>query len=707
LTEFRQRCGKSDDNRQAPKNRAAIFRRDKPEKDQEIGLRPIRRRDLHNGDHLVAISQKGRLLSLEVPSLGTDILLPTGLVGHESLSSLFSIDLELISDKPGQVVLSKLLGQTATVSIELADRSQRYLNGVISLCMQTGRDVGGDARFTRYKAQLVPWLWLLNRTADCRIFQDMTAPEILQKVFSDLGFRDFRLALTQGYTKRDYCAQYRESDFNFVSRLMEQEGIFYFFEHQKGKHTLVLGDSSQAHQPCPKQNQARYVPEGGIGDKEDTVAAWHEQQELRAGKYTLRDHHFEMPGKTLEASTPTTVKVAGNDKLEIYDYPGEYAERFNKPEQRLGSVEPEGRKIVKVRMEEEETPHVVVNGSSDCRSFAAGTKFNLQSPPPGVTAGPFVLISVQHTATQKGDFLSGQNAVASYSNRFSCLPLAVPYRPRRLAKKPVMQGPQTAVVVGRNGEEIDCDKYGRVKVQFFWDRQGKKDENSSCFVRVATPWAGKQWGMIQIPRIGQEVIVSFLEGDPDQPIITGSVYNSENMPPYPLPSQNTRSGVKTRSTKGGGADNCNELRFEDKMGQEEVLLHAERNLTTEVEKDESRTVGNNRTTSITGDDKLNVQGSRTSQISLADKVSAMSVEMDAQTTLTCSADGTVTIQCGASQITMTPASITIQSATIQLSAPMVTADGVLMADGAVMGETVVATTSIESPMYSPGVGNLL
>lgn len=551
-------------------------------------------------------TQEGRLITIEISSLDENVLLPVGFVGHEGISTLFSLNLDLVSQKPQQVDIGQMLGQNVTITLRLRDGKQRFFNGFINRFSLTGRDSGGVERFTHYEAQIVPRFWFLTRIRDCRIFQDKTVPEIIKKVLQERGVKDFRDALTRNYTKWDYCSQYRETDFHFLSRIMEEEGIFYFFEHARGKHTLVLADSQQAHKPCPNQSKATFDPVGGTGDREDTINAWHVEQELRSGKYTLRDYHFEMPGKTLEVNEKAAEVFGGNDQLEIYDFPGGYAKKFNKPGERLSQVETEGETIVKLRMEEEEEAQLINRGSSNCRSFAAGTRFNLVSPPVGISSGPYVLTSVYHTATQDSGFVSGAGGSDdTYSNSFSCILRKFPFRPQQLTPKPIIQGPQTAEVVGPAGEEIFVDRFGRVKVQFHWDREGKNDADSSCWVRVGQFWAGKRWGAFFWPRIGQEVIVDFLEGDPDQPIVVGSVYNARQMPPYLGDGPDSKhkndpkvSGVKSCSTQGG--DGFNEIRFDDNKGKEQVFIHAEHQMDVRVKASQRVSVG--------GSDNLSVGG---------------------------------------------------------------------------------------------------
>lgn len=527
-------------------------------------------------------TQDNRLISLDTP-LGKDALLLQGFAGHEGISRLFHFNLDLASEKPS-LSFEAIVGQKVTITLNLA-KGKRYFNGYVSRFAQSGR----DERFTYYHAEVVPWLWFLTRTADCRIFQKKTVPDIIKEIFSDLGVTDFKTQLGS-HEPREYCVQYRETDFNFVSRLMEQYGIFYFFEHGQGKHTLVLADASGAHAECPGQAKASYKHSGGALLKEDVITNWQMEQELRPGKYALSDYNFETPSTSLLANTASTVNVGGNSKFEIFDYPGEYLKKG------------EGDKLAKLRMEEEEASHLVVNGSSTCRAFSAGYSFTLAEHYRGDMNKAYVLTSVQHLGRESYESDGG----SSYSNHFTCMPKTVSYRPARVTPKPVIQGVQTAVVVGPKGEEIHVDPYGRVRAQFHWDRLGKKDESSSCWIRVAQNWAGKGWGALFIPRIGQEVIVSFLEGDPDQPLITGCVYNAEQVVPYDLKKHATRSTIKSDSSKGHGG--FNELRFEDKKGGEQIFLHAQYDMDTRVKNDSREWIGKDRHLIIKGKQKEAIDG---------------------------------------------------------------------------------------------------
>ena len=437
--------------------------------------------------------------------------------------------------------------------------------------------------------------------AHCRLpyFPEYDHPRHYQAGFPEPGISDFKNSLTGSYDPREYCVQYRETDFNFVSRLMEQYGIFYFFEHEDGKHTMVLADSASAHQSCPNQSSVNCNQSSGDLDSEDVITTWHMEQELRTGKYSLTDYNFETPSTSLMANEPTVVEVGGNTKFEIYDYPGVHLNQSA------------GGSVAKIRMQEEEASHVVATGTSVCRAFTSGYKFDLKEHYRDDVNASYVLTEVQHVATTSSSYDHTEAGGGErYSNHFTCIPASVPFRPARVTPKPFVQGPQTALVVGKSGEEIWVDKYGRIKVQFYWDRQGKKDENSSCWIRVSQPWGGKGWGAMWIPRMGQEVIVSFEEGDPDRPLITGRVYNADQTVPYTLPDHQTVSTFMSRSSKGGGGGNYNEIRFEDKTGNEQIFINAERDMDQRVEVDSREFVGSNR--------HLNVGANQTENIG-ADK----------------------------------------------------------------------------------------
>jgi len=545
------------------------------------------------------LKQEARLLELTTP-LGPDVLVINGFSGSEALSGLFRFRLDLLATAKNSITAKQLLKQPVTVSILSEDNKVRYFHGIVNRLSAGGR----EERFQHFHAEVVPWLWLLSQRSDCRIFQNKSVPEILKAVFDGAGFKDYKDNTKGDHIPLDCCTQYRETDFNFVSRLMEQDGIFYFFEHDKDKHTLIFADDSSVFSNVPSPNETLYEAEGGIGEREDVITHWTGEEEIRPGKYTLRDHNFQLPSKDLEVSL-------GDGNLEMYDYPGEYAQRFNAPDSRLGQVQSEGEKLDRIRLEEEELPGRVFEGSSSCRQFVSGHKFKLKKH--FQSDGEYVLTSLSYSVGQNPDYISGR-ASAPYQNSFVCVKSDAKIRPRRLTPKPLVSGPQTAVVTVKSGEESFLDKYGRVHVQFFWDRLGKKDENSSCWIRVSQPWAGASWGAHFWPRIGHEVVVQFLEGDPDRPLVTGSVYNADNMPPYKLPDNYTRSGVITRSSKNGASKNFNEIRLEDKKGNEQVFMNAEKDMDVRVENDSREYVGNDLSLIVKANQKEKVEGDQSSNV---------------------------------------------------------------------------------------------
>jgi len=534
-------------------------------------------------------TQENRLIAIDTP-LGEDVLLLREFTGHEGISRLFSFNLDLLSQQKS-ISFKDIVGQRVSIRISLGDTGDRFFNGFVSRFAQSGT----DPKFTHFQMEVVPWFWFLTRIADCRIFQNQSVPEIIQNVFQGRGFHDFRDSLQGTYEPREYCVQYRETDFNFVSRLMEQYGIFYYFEHTKDKHTLVLSDSSPTLENCPIQSDVRYTHSSGGLDSEDVITAWQIEQELRTGRYSLNDYNFETPAVDLLSTETTVYAVGENTKFEIYDYPGDYL------------TSSDGLDLAKLRMQEEEAGHMVASGSGVCRTLASGYIFNLEDHDRADLNTKYLLTEVQHVASV-GESYGHEGGGAHYSNHFTCIQSAVPFRPARVTPKPLVQGPQTALVVGPSGEEIYVDKFGRVKVQFYWDRKGDKDANSSCWIRVSQPWAGKGWGAMWIPRVGQEVIVSFLEGDPDRPIITGRVYNAVQTVPYTLPDNGTVSTFQSRSTKGGQAFNYNEIRFQDKKGSEQLFINAEKDMDVNVENDSREKVGRDRSLIVKQDQKESVGG---------------------------------------------------------------------------------------------------
>jgi type VI secretion system secreted protein VgrG len=556
---------------------------------------------------MVSYLQADRSMTVTTP-LGPDQLLLIGFSGHEAISQPFEFRLDLLAENTTHVPFELLLGQRVSIQLRVEHGTFRHFSGVCSRFSQGAR----DATFTHYSMEMVPQLWFLTKVAQSRIFQQKTVPEILAAV---LGSLDVVFEIQGEFASRDYCVQYRETDFNFASRLMEEEGIFYFFRHGPNGHTMVVANTPQSFPDIPADPRVTFEASYDEVIGENMILSWEKTQELRSGRYTLWDHSFEVPHKHLEAEAKIQDSVAvgnvrhklnigHNDRLELYDYPGEYAQRFDGVDpgggERAGDVAKifnDNKRTVGIRMQEEAAAGLQVQGTATCRRFLAGHRIVLENH--FNANGRYILTGVRHEARHDYQYRSSSETPEFlYRNSFVCIPADLPYRPQRKTAKPVVQGTQTAVVVGPSGEEIFTDKYGRVKVQFHWDRQGKNDANSSCWVRVGTPWAGKNWGMIHIPRIGQEVIVDFQEGDPDQPIIIGSVYNADMMPPYALPDNKTQSGVKSRSSLRGSTENFNELRFEDKKGSEDVYFHAEKDFHRVVEHDDDLKVGHDQTISV-------------------------------------------------------------------------------------------------------------
>jgi type VI secretion system secreted protein VgrG len=537
-------------------------------------------------------TQDGRWMAISTPA-GKDVLLLHTFSGSEAVSEPFTFHLGMFSTQTS-IAFDSLVGKNVTVRLSLAGSKDRYLNGYLRRFAEGPRS--GD--LTEYFAELVPWTWFLTYQANCRVFQGKTVQAIVEEVFSQYQVKKCEFRLYGTYAEREYCVQYRETDFQFVSRLLEEEGIFYFFEHKDGEHTMVLTDSGMAYKPCPLREHIKFdtLTEG----TQEVVKEWVAAEQICPGKYTLTDYNFQTPSTNLRSS------LAGTSPYEIYDYPGGYGKLAD------------GERLTKIRLEEMEAPRKTVQGAGNCMAMTAGFQFTLHDHFRADQNRAFLLTRVEH---QAGDtsYRSDQGGF-DYRNRFWCIPSDITFRPPRVTPEPEIRGSQTAVVVGKADEDVWIDKYGRVKVQFHWDRLGKKNESSSCWVRVAQDWAGKRWGALFLPRIGQEVLVSFLEGDPDQPIITGCVYNGEQMPPVDLEAVKTQSLIRTNTFKGGG---FNEFRFDDAKGKEQIFFHAERNYDLRIKKDRFETVagdgnyitGKDRLEEVKGDSHLTIAGDLNQKVS--------------------------------------------------------------------------------------------
>jgi type VI secretion system secreted protein VgrG len=633
--------------------------------------------------------------------LEKDTLLLDTFAGKEAISQLFHFKLGMYAEDQTKVTFEQLLGQQVTVTFQ--GEPPRYFNGIISRLSQGQRVNGLDenVKLIHFEAEMVPRLWLLTKNVRSRIFQQKSVPDILKEVLKGL---DFSSEIQGTFEPRDYCVQYRESDFDFASRLMEEEGIYYFFKHKADGHKLVLANTPQSHSAIGGPSPIKYEELHGGARDDERIAFWVKSQEIRTAKQTLRDHCFELPDDNLEAAEPITesvqvgsvshkFKTGANASLENYDFPGRYAQRFDgidpggSPQaSNLQKIFQDNKRTARIRIQEEATPGLIIQAQSDCRLLTSGHKFDVSEH--FDANGTYIITDVEHTATIEGTYAQPpeKKKAPVYVNTFHCIPAALPYRPLRRTPKARVDGTQTAVVVGPPGEEIFPDKYGRVKVQFFWDRQGKKNANSSCWIRVGTLWAGKQWGMIHIPRIGQEVIVAFEEGDPDQPIIVGSVYNADQMPPYKLADNKTQSGIKSRSSLKGAAEDFNELRFEDKKDKEEIYLHAQKDFNRVVENNDTLKVGSpkadegSQTTEIykdrtetikTGNEKLTIeQGNRDITIKMGND--SLKISMGNQTTKLdagkseTEAMQSIELKVGQSSIKIDQTGVTIQGMVIKI-----------------------------------------
>ena len=559
-------------------------------------------------------TQSERPLAITTP-LGKDVLLLTKFKGRETISQLFEFELDMLATADAGVKFDKILGQAVTFRIDLTDGGKRYFNGIVNRFRQAGRN---DTGFGKFRATVVPSFWKLTRLIRSRTFQHLSIPEILRQVLA--GF-DASFRLVGSYPPRDYCVQYRESDFHFASRLMEEEGISYFFQHAKGNHTMIVTD--RLNLTVDGQSTVVYDEDQGAVATEMRITEWEKSQNLLSGDFTFWDHCFELPGNHLEAkkkitetvvagTVPHKLRLAGNEGWEVYDYPGAYAQRFDGMDS-SGTPQPQGidhifedrARAIQIRMQQEETASIDIHGESYCGNFSAGHKFHLKRH--FDADGEYLLTSVEHEAVLE-DYQTGEVRPFSYENRFHCVPSAVHFRPQPVTRKPLIAGIQTAIVVGPPGEEIFVDKYGRVKVQFHWDREGKKDSSSSCWLRVSQFWAGKGWGAFFWPRIGHEVVVAFEEGDPDQPIVVGSVYNAENMPFYPLPICRDFGGFKSESNRGNAHEHYNGVVMVDRKGQEHLSIHSERHMVLNAEFDKMLHIGRHHGERVPGHRTVTVGG---------------------------------------------------------------------------------------------------
>jgi type VI secretion system secreted protein VgrG len=553
------------------------------------------------------------------------------------LSLLGDMQLGLLSEK-ADLKPDDLLGKPVTVTVALRDDTKRHFHGYV-----TRFGIGAHrGRYFGYQATVRPWLWFLSRTSDCRIFQEQSVPDIVKSVFEDHGIADFEFKLFRSYRKWTYCVQYRESDFNFIARLLEHEGIYWYFKHSDSSHTLVLVDSQSAHDAAAGCDSLPYFENGDSAPPDkDYVSAWTFACAVKTGKVATTSYDFERPSTDL-ASDHSRQRSHELSDYELFDFQGDYTQAGD------------GTHWSENRMDELQSRFEHLRGSSAANGIRTGHLLKLTHHPREDQNAQYLITGESvHAHQATGESGAGTHG---FSCDFSAIPSAQQYRPPRRTLKPFVQGPQTAVVVGPGGDEIYTDKYGRVKVQFHWDRYGRKDEKSSCWIRVSHPWAGKNFGAMHVPRIGQEVVVDFLEGDPDQPLITGRVYNAEQMPPWDLPANATQTGILSRSSKGGAYGNANAIRFEDKKGAEQVWLHAEKNQDIEVENDETHWVGHDRTKTIDHDETTTVKHDRTETVGNNEKI-----DIGVDRTETVGSNETITIGSNRTENVGANESITIGS----------------------------------------------
>jgi type VI secretion system secreted protein VgrG len=537
------------------------------------------------------------------------------------------------------------------VTFKTKSGPDRTFNGVLV----EAQWVGATEDLFVYRVVLRPWLWLLSRTSDCRIWHDKTALDIIKEVFRDRGFTDFRDATTSGFPTLEYCVQYRETDLNFVSRLMEKHGIYYFFEHSQDRHLLVLADSKSSHKPVPGHAKTLFFGAAQTRRDMENFSRWTAERRFRTGKYDLNDYDFKQPNKNLDANKSAGSKY-NKGQLEIYDYPGAYIERSD------------GESFAKVRLDADQAQDRRRHATGNAISLFPGGLTTLEHHPAAAENVEYLVLRASHAYVAQY-YRSGGGGEDDYSGAYELLDSSIPYRSPLLTPRSVIHGPQTARVVGKDGEEIDVDEFGRILVLFHWDRKQLK----SCRVRVAQVWAGKQWGGQFIPRIGMEAVVEFLEGDPDRPLVVGTVYNGDNKHPYDLPDNKTQSGLKSDSSLGHSG--YNEFMFDDKQDSEMVRMQAQKDhevkvLNTETWEIGSRFAGgkgpSRKTTLVQGSDEVTIQSGDQSVT-----IEAGNQNITISANLTTSADQGIKLTCGASVIEMTPTEIKITSGHISISAPKI------------------------------------
>jgi type VI secretion system secreted protein VgrG len=595
------------------------------------------------------LTQDTRICELTTP-LGKDVLVFASLEATEGLSELFEYHIDCLSEE-ADIDFDKAIGQQCTLKIKMYGK-EREFSGILV----EARWLGSKDTYYSYRILLRPWLWLLSRTSDCRIFQDKKASDIIQEVFKERGFDDVEFKLTEDSSnpKLEYCVQYRETDLNFINRLMEQHGIYYFFKHERGKHTLVLADSQSSHSPIDGLASIPYVAlTSSDRRKEQLIHNWSAERRFRTGKIELNDYNYQKPNAQMVSDAKGSEHYTRSE-MEIYDYPGKYNEKSD------------GERYAKIRLQSEQALDHRRNGNGEAVNLFPGGLTKLERHWQDSQNIEYLVVRATHSfALEAYRSGSGAGGRDTYFGAYEFLPSNQPFRAPIVTRKPLIYGFQTAKVVTKDddsSEEIDVEALGEIYVRFYWDRKKKR----SCRLRVAQVWSGKRWGGQIIPRVGQEVVIEFLEGDPDRPLVIGTVYNDEYRPPYDLPSKKTIGGLKSDSTKNGGGG-YNEWNFEDKKGSEKITVHAEKDHDVVVRDTETRTIGENsfggasrRTTLKRGDDKLDIEfGGQ--HISMT-----MDQTVDAGTTITMTANHEIVLRVGASIIKIDPTGIMINAPTVTI-----------------------------------------
>ena len=631
----------------------------------------------------VTPTQDTRIAELTTP-LGKDQLVLIRFDASEGLSELFEMHVDCASEKP-VADLAPLLGKESSVRVYTIGGKARYFSGIVV----EAREIIAQGHMHAYRLVLRPWTWLLGQGADSRIFQNKSVVGIIEDVLQDAGFADYELKLSETYKPLEYCVQYRETHLDFVLRLMEQFGIYYYFKHQSGKHTMVLADSVSAHEPIADLPAVDLIAMGErTRDDQEYLRGWNAERAFQTGKVAIKAYDFANPDADMKHERSEGGGYAWDD-LEVFVYPHKYKE---------GDKDDLGEKFTKATLESRQARDQRRYAEGNAPSLFPGGLVKLQRHEVGSENRDYLMVAARHAVVAQ-QYRSGRGeAVESYSGSYLLQPKDRPFRAPQVTPRPVVHGPQTALVVGPAGEEIHTDKYGRVKLQFHWDRRGKKDDKSSRWVRVAHTWSGKEWGSLYIPRVGMEAVVEFIEGDPDRPLVVGTVYNANNMPPQALPANKTQRGLKTRSSKGGSGETYNELWFEDKKDGEFVRFQAEKDFLATIEDTEKRTIKGKkrsgpgdpaRKTKIEkGDDVLDVDnGDRNVTISRHHKMDVtqnQTITVGQQIQI--EAGVKLVLKVGGSTITMTPASIEIKTSMLTTDAPLtnIKASAVLDAKGGII-----------------------